>query len=473
MVFSSLVFLLYFLPVFLLLYYFSPKKSQNVLALVASCIFYAWGEPEFFFLVFTFLIVDFYLVQLMALSEGLLRKRLLILTISLDILMLLVFKYLDFFIGNFNGLLSVFGSTAIPLTNLALPIGISFITFQKISYVLDCYQGKSKPLDSLVDYALYIMLFPQLIAGPIVRFNEIADQLKERYYQKGIDDRLSGLFRFIIGLSKKVLIANSLGWVVDQIFGLEASQLNMATAWLGIVAYSFQIYYDFSGYSDMAIGLAKMIGFKFPENFNFPYIAQSITEFWRRWHITLSNWMRDYLYIPLGGNRVGQTRLYINLSLVFLFSGFWHGAAWTFVFWGAFHGFFLILDRLFLLRFLKRIGKLPAILLTYMIVLMGWVFFRAPDFDYAFNYLGQLFSFNGMELMVFTKNKFWWMLLLAVLFAFYGGIKRLEDWANAWFETNEKWGSTILKAMLSISLGGLCLLEIYGAAFNPFIYFQF
>lgn len=473
MVFSSLIFLLYFLPFFLLFYYLSPRKLQNTFALLASCFFYAWGEPEFFFLVFTFLIVDFYLVRLTYYSTGKRRKRLLFWTLFFDILMLAVFKYLNFFIDNVNVLLSGLGVESLAYTGLLLPIGISFITFQKISYVLDCYQGRSKPLDGLVDYALYIMLFPQLIAGPIVRFNEIANQLKDRQALDHIDARLSGLFRFVIGLAKKVLIADSLGLVVDEIFSISATGLNTPTAWLGILAYSFQIYFDFSGYSDMAIGLAKMIGFRFPENFNFPYISKSITEFWRRWHITLSNWMRDYLYIPLGGNRVSQNRLYFNLTVVFLFSGLWHGAAWTFVFWGAFHGLFLILDRLFLVDALNKLGKIPAILITYFIVLIGWIFFRSPDFTYAFQYLGKLFAFQGAGLIIYIKTRFWLMFLLAIIFSFYAFDQRVEKWANDWFKPNTQLLPIAGKMLLALILGWLSLLEIYGSDFNPFIYFKF
>jgi alginate O-acetyltransferase complex protein AlgI len=473
MVFSSIYFLLYFLPVFLVLYYTSPKKGQNLVALLASCFFYAWGEPEFILIVLTSLILDYYLVQMTAVAEGLLKKRLLRITLVLDVGLLVVAKYLNFFVDNVNGIASFFGSSGIAFAEIALPIGISFITFQKISYVLDCYQGRSKPLDSLTDYALYIMLFPQLIAGPIVRFNEIADQLRNRAANETIDDRLTGLFRFIIGLSKKVLIANALGVVVDDIFSQPPDTLNMATAWVGIIAYSFQIYFDFSGYSDMAIGLARMLGFRFPENFNFPYISQSITEFWRRWHITLSSWMRDYLYIPLGGNRVGEHRLYINLTIVFLISGLWHGAAWTFIFWGAFHGLFLILDRLFLLKWLDRMGKIPAVAITYLVVLIGWVFFRAPDFSYAFQYISHLFSFSGSQVAVYTGPRFWFFLLLAVTFSFAAVLNKVERWGNRFFENEYHLGWLSLKSLLCLVLGWLCLAEIFASGFNPFIYFQF
>ena len=473
MVFSSLYFLLYFLPAFLLFYYLSPRSLKNAVALIASCFFYAWGEPEFIFVVFTSLILDFYLVQLMHLSEGKRKRQWLWTSLILNIGLLLGAKYLNFFVDNINVFTNIFGAKAIHLQNIMLPIGISFISFQKISYVLDCYQKRSKPLYSFVDYALYILFFPQLIAGPIVRFNEIADQLKDRRANETIDNKINGFFRFIIGLSKKVLIANSLGLFVDQVFATAPETMSSFTVWMGMLAYALQIYFDFSGYSDMAIGLALMLGFRFPENFNFPYIAQSITDFWRRWHITLSKWMRDYLYIPLGGNRVSTSRLYLNLWIVFLISGFWHGAAWTFIFWGVFHGFFLILDRLFLLRFLKRIGKIPAVFFTFFIVLIGWVFFRSGSFNYAFSYIGQLFSFQSGGLDFFVDGRFWWSLILGLLFSFSALFSWVESLVNRLFiEYTQLW-VLALKSLVSLLLGLICLMDIYASGFNPFIYFQF
>ena len=342
-----------------------------------------------------------------------------------------------------------------------------------MSYVLDCKAKKTKPLENFQNYALYILLFPQLIAGPIIRFNEIAAQLINRQHQDTIDDKLSGFFRFIIGLAKKVLIADTLGSVADGIFDLAPESLNMATAWLGIIAYAFQIYFDFSGYSDMAIGIARMMGFRFPENFNFPYISQSITEFWRRWHITLGNWMRDYLYIPLGGNRVSTNRMYLNLWIVFLLSGLWHGAAWTFIIWGAFHGLFLILDRLFLLKLLKKWGKFPAILLTYFIVLIGWVFFKANDFSHALGYIQQLFSFNLGSLIYYTSNKFWFFLVIAFCFSFIGIFPKVEDRVVVFFDNTTTLWLLNLKVVITLFLGSYCLLEVMASDFNPFIYFQF
>lgn len=474
MVFSSILFLLYFLPTFLAFYLLSPQRWKNEVALLGSCLFYAWGAPEFFFVVLASLIIDFHLVHLFSNSKGKLSKRIFYTAVVFNVLILLAAKYLNFFVGNFNELLNIFGGTQFSWRNILLPIGVSFITFQKLSYVFDCYRGKAQPMERLRDYMLYILLFPQLIAGPIVRFNEVATQIINRAHQDNIDYKLSGLFRFIIGLSKKVLIANVLGEVVDEIFNYPPSGISTGLAWLGIIAYSLQIYFDFSGYSDMAIGIAKILGFRFPENFNFPYISQNITEFWRRWHITLSNWMRDYLYIPMGGNRVSKRRLYFNLWTVFLISGFWHGAAWTFLIWGAFHGAFLILDRLFLISFLKRIGKLPSIIITYVIVLLGWVFFRCETLGEALQYIYQMFAFDFSQPGVFIPNKFYVFLWIGLFFAFFGYFETVQKKAASWYENVES-GALILvgKSFATVLLGWWCLIEVFGSDFNPFIYFKF
>ena len=271
-------------------------------------------------------------------------------------------------------------------------------------------------MKNIINYGLYIFLFPQLIAGPIIRFSEIADQINERKFQDNIDNRILGLFRFAIGLAKKVLIANVLGEQADMIFKLPYTELNMLSAWVGALCYTFQIYFDFSGYSDMAIGLARTMGFIFPENFNHPYISQSITEFWRRWHMSLSRWMRDYLYISLGGNKVSVPRMYFNLCFVFLISGFWHGAQWTFIFWGAYHGLFLVLDRLFLLKLTEKIGKIPRVVLTFFIVVIGWIFFRSETITQAFQFLKKMFSFSYKEYLF--ANHFETVFVIAALLSF-------------------------------------------------------
>lgn len=316
MVFSSSLFLLYFFPLFLIIYYVADVKYKNNIALFASILFFSWGASLFIFVVLGSILFDFYVVQKIYSSEGKQRKTYLFISVLLNLGLLAYFKYSNFFVETVNQLVSNWGAHGIVgWTKIALPIGISFFTFKKLSYCIDVYRNTHKPFTKITDYSLFILLFPELIAGPIVRFNEIADQIVDRKNQETIDNKLLGLFRFVIGLSKKVLIANVLGAEADKIFALDANTLNTPVAWIGILAYTFQIYFDFSGYSDMAIGIARMIGFKFPENFDNPYISQSISEFWRRWHITLGRFMRDYLYIPLGGNKVkSKARLYFNLG---------------------------------------------------------------------------------------------------------------------------------------------------------------
>jgi len=345
MVFSSITFLLYFLPVFLILYRLGGLRFQNLILLIASVIFYAWGAFHFLPILLTSCFVNFYLVQKLSSYEGVKRRRAVVLSILINVGVLVYFKYANFIVDSLG-----IEQLSASWTNIALPIGISFFSFQSLSYTLDVHRKTVKPLDKLSEYLVYILSFPQMIAGPIVRFTEVEKELRSRVVLN--EDFLNGFYRFSLGLAKKVLIANTLA----TIFPLD--QINLSgdlTLWSGpqalisILAYSFQIYFDFSGYSDMAIGLGSMLGFKFPENFKQPYRAVSITDFWRRWHITLSSWMRDYLYIPLGGNRVSSNyRLYSNLIFVFAISGFWHGASWNFLIWGLFHGTFLILDRLFL-----------------------------------------------------------------------------------------------------------------------------
>ncbi len=473
MVFSSSLFLLYFLPAFLLIYYLLPRSAKNIFALLASMFFYAWGAPDFIFIVLGSIVADFYIVQLMNRQAGNRKKLLVSASVLLNIGLLAYFKYANFFVENFNEILTWLGTGRVKWTEVALPIGISFFTFQKLTYSVDVYRGVHGPLKRVTDYALYILMFPQLIAGPIVRFNEIADQIEDRSWNENFNNRITGFFRFCIGLAKKVLIANVMGEQVDQIFGAEGLDFNTSTAWLGIMAYAFQIYYDFSGYSDMAIGIGRMIGFKFPENFNNPYISQSITEFWRRWHITLGRFMRDYLYIPLGGNRVTTRRLYFNLWVVFLISGLWHGAAWNFVIWGGFHGLFLVLDRLFLLKVFKTIGKIPSILITFLISLTGWVLFRSETIGMAWDYLGRMFAFDFENDGYSFDSKFFSILIIGLLFSFWGGFKKVENWQNKLYAQGKRGSTLVVMFLISIILFIISLGAISSSGFNPFIYFRF
>lgn len=471
MVFSSIEFLFFFLPAILIVYYLVPKTLKNWTLLTASLLFYAWGAPDFIFIFLSSMLVNFFLTRKMHHSNNPKVKRLLLsLSILLNLGILAYFKYMNFFVDNVNALLQLTHHSAITFTRIALPIGISFFTFQSLTYTIDVYRKVSQPLERWNDYMLYISLFPQLIAGPIIRYNTIAEQLVNR--TSTMEDRVMGFYRFALGLGKKVLIANTVAIVADEIFAMNYDTLSTGTAWIGILAYTLQIYFDFSGYSDMAIGLGRMFGFRFTENFNAPYISQSISEFWRRWHITLGAFMKEYLYIPLGGNRVSQARLYFNLGTVFLISGLWHGASWNFVLWGAFHGAFLILDRVFLLNILKKIGKVPATLFTFFIVALGWVVFRVEELGPALHFYKALFAFRGGEQTTLTPH-FLTVFGIAILFSFLPMCKLGDRLLQRIFA--EHYSSKTTYTMLAITLilfilsvGALCVSD-----FNPFIYFRF
>ncbi len=473
MVFSSVIFLLYFLPVFLGLYYLADKQFKNIIILLASIFFYSWGAPKFIFILLGSTFIDFFLVQWMHQSQEAKKKRfLLIISIVLNVGLLAYFKYANFFIDNINHFLTTLGVQNVTWTKVALPIGISFYTFQTLTYSIDIYRGLHKPLDKVTDYILYIIMFPQLIAGPIVRFTDIADQITER--KQRIDDILLGFSRFCIGLGKKVLIANVLGIQAQEIMGAnDFSSLDSTTAWIGILAYTFQIYFDFSGYSDMAIGLGRMMGFKFPENFDNPYTSKSITEFWRRWHITLGTWMRDYLYIPLGGNKVSVRRMYFNLWFVFLISGLWHGASWNFVIWGAYHGLFLIIERLFLKDILNKIGLGISLFYCFFISVLGWVIFKIENIDLALIYYKKLFSFHFKSIDFSAEPRFWFIMLIAIFCSFFILFPFGKKIHDAIFIQEHSLTTTIILWMISIILFILSVGALSTTGFNPFIYFRF
>lgn len=453
-----------------MLYHLVPRVAKNYLILGASLFFYAWGEADFIGILLIASLANFFIVQLMHQATEH-RKRYLFASTALNLGLLLYFKYANFFIENVNAALHGMGASDVGWTKVALPIGISFYTFQTITYAVDVYRKENPPLRNPADYLLYILSFPQMIAGPIVRYGTVARDITSR--EEVIDDKLLGFYRFSIGLAKKVLIANYLGLQADLIMDANIAGVDSTQAWIGILAYTFQIYFDFSGYSDMAIGMGRMIGFKFPENFDNPYTSRSITEFWRRWHITLGNFMRDYLYIPLGGNKSSRkNRVYVNLTVVFLISGFWHGASWNFILWGAFHGVFLVLDRLFLKNFLDRIGKFPSILITFFTVMMGWVFFRIEDLDHLFAYFGKLFAFDWVYYA--PVSQFAIPLVVAIIFSFItvlGFGKKM----GAYFFSKERF-SIGEHVVLSVSVGFLFYLSVsvvISSGFNPFIYFRF
>ena len=471
MVFSSNIFLFFFLPIFLIAYFVTPQKFRNYTLLLFSLIFYAYGAPDFVFLLVGECIINYFIVRGMAKTEKTSTKKwLCALSVIMALGLLLYFKYANFFMENLNAILGWMHHEPVSWMKVALPIGISFFTFQSITYTLDVYRGTTPPSQKLTDYVLYIMMFPQLIAGPIVNYNSVAAQLVER--TSTMEDRVVGFYRFIIGLGKKVLIANTLAAYADQVFAMNYADMATSTAWIGILSYTFQIYFDFSGYSDMAIGLGKMMGFKFPENFNDPYTSRSVTEFWKRWHMTLGHFIMNYLYIPLGGNRKGKGRMYLNLWLCFLLSGLWHGASWTFVLWGAFHGLFICADKLFLKDLLKKAGKWPAVILTFFVVNMGWVLFRVDTAADAGGFYQALFAFKGGMTQP-ADLLFWFTFGLAVVFSFltlFKGGQRLQDTIFAdHYSKGLSWTMfAICLVLLILSAGSLCVSD-----FNPFIYFRF
>ena len=472
MVFSSIIFLVYFFPVFLLLYFVTPAKYKNYTALLASVFFYAWGAPKFIFVILGVLCIDYYLGNKIYEADEKNKKKYLFLSIAVNVGMLLYFKYSNFFVGNVNFILEQAGLHTIKWTAVVLPIGISFFTFQEMSYTIDIYRGEHKPLKKFTDYMLFIFLFSHLIAGPIITYHVLADDIEDRRKKLNDNYRLQGFFRFMIGLARKVLIANTLGEVADHIFNQPVYQLTGADCWLGAIAYTFQLYFDFAGYSDMAIGIGKLLGFDFPENFNNPYISQNITEFWQRWHITLGQWMRNYLYIPLGGNRISESRTYVNLVTVFLISGFWHGASWTFVLWGGYHGFFMLCDRLFLEKLLQPVGRIVRIALTFIIAVTGWVLFRADTISQAGSFIFKMFRFDSLHLTEFPDSRFIATLVVAVCFSFAAIIKYWENFELKAYSVKNSLPATLM-LFIAVILYVLSLSHITSTKFNPFIYFRF
>lgn len=474
MVFSSITFLVWFLPLFLLLYHLVPDKFKNAVILLGSIVFYAWGGPKFIFVILGTTFLDFFLVNAMSRQKtagG--KRRFLVLSLLLNVGLLFYFKYCNFFIDNINGILGLAGLKPIAWVAVLLPIGISFYTFESITYVVDVYRGVHKPLKNFWHYQTYILLFPKLIAGPIVRYHDIADQITNREKNYTPDVKLSGFYTFCNGLAKKVIIANTIGAQADAVFSLDPGQIDTAAAWVGALAYTFQIYFDFSGYSDMAIGLGKIMGFRFPENFSNPYLSASITEFWRRWHITLGAWMKNYLYIPLGGNRVSESKLYRNLVIVFLLSGLWHGASWNFIIWGAFHGLFLVLERLFLLKIYQRIGRLISTVVTFVIIVTGWVWFRHEDLSFANHLVKMMFSFDFFDGKFALQNDFYFSLGLAVLFSFFAFSKFTKNVQDRVYGEDHTQAGHLVMVLTSILLFYISLSYISALGFNPFIYFRF
>ena len=472
MVFSSNVFLILFLPVFLICYFACPRKWRNIILLLFSIVFYAYGAPTFILLLLGSTVINFFLVKLLYKSENLTHKKLLAgLAIAVSLGLLGYFKYANFFVDNLNAVLGAFGVQPFTFAKVLLPIGISFFTFQSITYVVDTYRNVHKPMERLTDYMLYIIMFPQLIAGPIVRYCDIADEIRHR--EQNWAESLQGFYRFVIGLSKKVLIADVIGHQVDTLLSGDLLTMGTGTAWITIIAYTMQLYFDFSGYSDMAIGLGKIMGFHFPENFDNPYNSASVSEFWRRWHITLGTFMRNYLYIPLGGNRCSKPRMYFNLWVVFLLSGLWHGASWNFVIWGAYHGFWLVLERLGLGKIYEKMGKIPSVIITFLIVTVGWAIFRIENLSDAFTFISRLFAFDFQTIIPIQSLQFCTTLVVALIFAFIALFPFGKKIQNFVFYTDFSKKQHLAVWPVCIVLFLFCLGALNAIGFSPFIYFRF
>lgn len=465
MVFSSITFLYYFLPIVLLIYFIVPSKFRNLVLLISSLFFYFYGEPRYILVLLFSVVFNYYMGKLISKEDSKYRKVLFISDMIINFGLLFYFKYFDFFIDNINQILNI----KIPLFNIIMPIGISFFTFQATSYVIDIYLGKVKSANSILDFAAYLSLFPQLIAGPIVRYQTIDQELKDRSvtYKKFAD----GVKRFIIGLSKKVLLANVLGVFSNSLSSISTS--TVLSYWLQAISNTLQLYLDFSGYSDMAIGLGLMFGFTFLENFNYPFIASSITEFWHRWHISLSTWFRDYVYIPLGGSRVGKFRNYLNILIVWMITGLWHGASWNFVFWGLYFACFLVIEKIFLLSFLKK-HKLLGLFYTNILVVISFVIFNQTTVSGIYKFLTSMFGlqrlpFSNLETIYYLKNYFI-VFIVSILCStpiirYFIQKSNQNKMIHKIFE--------IVEPIIYISLLLLCTSYIIDESYNPFLYFRF
>lgn len=483
MLFSEPAFLFFFLPLLLVVYFIVPKVLRNLVLLVFSLGFYAYGEKVFVLLMLFSILFNYMIgIAIDKAPSKSKQKVWLGLGITGDLGLLIAFKYANFIVDNLNAMFLTFGIAPIELGPVHLPIGISFFTFQSMSYLIDLYRGEVKTQRNPLDLALYISLFPQLIAGPIVRYADIAAQLRKRNITIGTF--AYGAERFLLGLGKKMIIANAAAYPADQIFNLPHGEVSMGLAWFGVFCYAIQIYFDFSGYSDMAIGLGRMFGFKFRENFNYPYIATSVTEFWRRWHISLSTWFRDYLYIPLGGNRVAKWRTYFNLWVVFFLCGFWHGSSWNFILWGMYFGVFLVIERLFLKKWIDRAPQFIGHLYLIFVILISWVMFRAVTLEDTLNMYGAMFGLTGdpsgmRPLAHFIDGELIVLLLIGVL-----GSIGIVPWAAKGFKNFVRSQAQTQRGMwetlgLCFKWASLALILFYAmmltaaGSYNPFIYFRF
>lgn len=466
MVFSSLIFLVYFLPLVLTFYFVAPRKIKNGVLFLASLVFYAWGEPVYVVLMLFSTLVDYIHGRLIHRFRGTRKAKLaLISSVVINLGLLGFFKYSDFVIQTVN---QVFGAQ-IPLLNLPLPIGISFYTFQTMSYTIDVYRGIAKPQNNIITFGTYVALFPQLIAGPIVRYSTIADELATR--KETLDLFGEGMQRFVLGLGKKVLLANNIGLVWSELSS--QGELSVLGAWLGILAFGFQIYFDFSGYSDMAIGLGKMFGFHFPENFNYPYLSKNITEFWRRWHISLGTWFREYVYIPLGGNRKGLKRQLFNIFVVWLCTGIWHGASWNFAVWGVYYCILLILEKTFLLKLLKKLPCIIQRLYTLLAVLVGWVIFAFDSLPEGLRYLTVMFGASGA--LASDQRAIYLLLGNLILFGILilASTPKPSQWISKLLSKTKESAAGALSLLFLAGVTVLCFAYLVDSSYNPFLYFRF
>ena len=468
MLFSSIVFLFTFLPAVVILYYLLPVRFRNVILLLASLVFYAWGEPVYLFLMLLSILFNYFSGLDIArnLQDKRAAKRSLVFNFIINLAVLGFFKYEGFVLDTLNGILPVH----ISYHALPLPIGISFYTFQILSYIIDVYRGNVKVQTNLLNFALYVTMFPQLIAGPIVQYADVDEQLASREVSRTKFGE--GSMYFIRGLAKKVLLANTSGMIFTEVSGLAKGNIAVMTAWLGAFAYMFQIYFDFSGYSDMAIGLGKMFGFEFNMNFNYPYVSKSITEFWRRWHISLSSWFRDYVYIPLGGNRVSKIKHIRNLLIVWFLTGLWHGAAWNFVAWGLYYGVILIIEKYLLSPVLDRLPDIVRHIYSIVLVVIGWVLFFSSSFGQAADYIRVMFGagahgFADRESMyLFTSNLILWLILIF-------GSTPLVHFRYEHMLRSKKWNTTIINSVVYAALFIVCIAYLVTETYNPFLYFRF
>ncbi|MEG1108502.1 MAG: MBOAT family O-acyltransferase [Oscillospiraceae bacterium] len=467
MLFSSITFLYAFLPIVLLLYFITPKRFKNYVLLLSSLVFYFFGEPIYVLLLVFSSLSDYIHSLIIERLRGTKKAKIaLISSIIINLAMLGFFKYADFFITSFNG---IFG-TAIPVTGVPLPIGISFFTFQTMSYTIDVYRGRVHAEKNFASLATFVCLFPQLIAGPIVRYTDIAEELSDR--KTTTDDLYIGVKRFVFGLGKKVLIANAMGELCT-IFR-DSTDKSIAFFWLYALAFTLQIYFDFSGYSDMAIGLGRMFGFKFPENFNYPFVSRSITEFWRRWHMTLGGWFRDYLYIPLGGNKVAKWKWYRNIAIVWLCTGLWHGAAWNFVIWGLMFGIILILEKRWLLKLLEKSGRIVPHIYAMLIVVLSFVIFNANGLDGMLSDFAGMFGGGGFPLWSFETGYYLRSYGVLLIVAIIGSLPILKSLWTRFSETSVGKKAALLLEPLSVAVLLICVTAyLVDGSFNPFLYFRF